>query len=141
MGVRSIDPFGQGRFGGVVFIGIGVAMLVAGLLLETTPIGIGYDRGLAGAIPIAALCFGPVAIAFGIWSYRAAPGSPKLAMPRADAKAMLASKPLPFWFCQSCHAFMAESAGGRCVECGSAIDCLEVASEGDRRTAMTSFAA
>lgn len=141
MGVRSIDPFGQGRFGGVVFIGIGVAMLVAGILLETTQIGVGYDGRLAGAIPIAMLCFGPVAIAFGIWSYRAAPGAAKLAMSRADAKALLASKPLPFWFCQSCHAFMAAAAGGRCVECGSAVDCLEVASEADRRTATTSFGA
>jgi hypothetical protein len=141
MGVRGIDPLGQGRFGGVVLMLVGAAMLVAGLLLETTPIGVGYDRGLAGAIPIAALCFGPVAIAFGIWSYRSAPANAKLAMSRADARALLASKPLPFWFCQKCHAFAAESAGGHCVECGSAVDCLEIATEADRRIATSAFGA
>ena len=52
---------------------------------------------------------------------------------------MVATHEPPFWVCTGCNNVMEENLDGRCTQCQSFADCLEVQNEGDREIALAAL--
>jgi hypothetical protein len=128
----DLSPKNLGRGGGIV-------LAIVGLLLTVVAFGMMSSGQSTGTIRLAVLMLGLALALIGVLAWRAAPKGPEQVMTREAALAELASHPLPFWICARCHAVMERNFGTGCTECGSTVDCLEVSTEADRKTATAAM--
>jgi hypothetical protein len=124
----DLSPKSLGRGGGVVVAAVGAVVTI-----------VGFGTAAGGIVQIAVLLLGIVFILVGVLAIRAAPKVSNQVMTREAALAELATHAVPFWVCGRCHAFMERNFGTGCTECGSTVDCLEVANEADRQTATSAM--
>jgi len=138
----DLSPKNIGRGGGVVLTVIGGLLMVVGVVMMSSTGEGGVDRfgnAAGGPVHLAVLLLGLVLTLIGVLAIRSAPRGPTQVMTRAEALAQLATHPLPFWICARCHFFMDRNYGTGCTECGATVDCLEVATEADRKTATSAM--
>lgn len=64
---------------------------------------------------------------------------PKPVMPLHALRTLVEAEPLGFWVCIRCRVLMPRNPTGECLECGSGVDCLEVATEADRSIALAAI--
>ena len=131
-----LDPDQMGRGGGVV------AMLVGAILLAAS----GYFTAVASSgssiwlWPFGMLG-GLLIFSVGVVGYRRgaqrvhAPSGMSLEALRSDVE----TRDLGFWVCTRCRVVMPRNLTGECLECGSGVDCLEVATDDDRRMALSAI--
>ena len=138
----DLSPKNLGRGGGAIIALIGMLLTIVGVGMMTSSGAGGVDRfgnAAGGPVHIAVLLLGLVLVLIGVLAVRAAPKGPTQVMTREAALAELANHPLPFWICGRCNAVMERNFGTGCTECGSTVDCLEVATEADRKTATAAM--
>jgi hypothetical protein len=90
-------------------------------------------------MPVVLLLIGIILLLLGGWSIRAGRNKLVIHMRRVELRAELERRELPFWVCLRCHNFMPRCPINACIECDSTVDCLEVASERDRVSALTAM--
>ncbi|MBC8073067.1 MAG: hypothetical protein IAG13_32390 [Deltaproteobacteria bacterium] len=90
-------------------------------------------------MPVVLLLTGIILLLFGGWSIRAGRSKVVMHMRRVELRAELERRELPFWVCLRCHHFMPSCPINACIECDSTVDCLEVASERDRTSALVAM--
>ncbi len=138
----DLSPKNLGRGGGIVATIIGAGVTIVGFAMRSSSGEGGVDRfgnAAGGIVELAVLLLGIVLVLVGVLAIRAAPKAGKEVMTREAALAELATHAVPFWVCARCHAFMERNFGTGCTECGSTVDCLEVANEADRKTATAAM--
>ena len=140
--MRFVETVGRSRAAGWGMLLGGLAQLVPILSFSdwTEPLRVyRVGRYASLSIPIGWLLIALAMVVFGIWTIRNAPHRPRITTTPEQLRERIATKPVPFWVCLHCHSFMDVNLTGECLECHSRVDCLEVASEGDRRTALTAL--
>lgn len=129
-----LDPDQMGRGGGIVamllgaiLVGAAVYMWIAGHVVLLGSLGV----GILGAVIVV---MGIVGLRRGIERARKPPG-----MSLAALRSVVETQELGFWVCIRCRVLMPRNLSGDCLECGSKVDCLEVATDEDRRTALSAI--
>ena len=128
------SPFSMGRFGGAMTIGLGVALVVAGLVVWDF-----VEYGHIPAMSYGLWFFGVSLVGTGIMGIRWAKPKVEPLMSRAAARVLLETKAPPFWVCLHCYSFMERNLVGECLRCNNTVDCLEVADESDRTIAISAM--
>lgn len=91
-----------------------------------------WPFGILGGLAI--LAAGVVGFRRGVEKARKAVG-----MPPGELRRLVESRELGFWVCTRCRVVMPRNLTGDCLECGSGVDCLQVASEDERRIALAAI--
>jgi hypothetical protein len=131
-----LDPDQMGRGGGIVGMAVGLILLSAATyftISTTSERGVWlWPFGILGGLLVFAA--GLVGYRRGVEKARVPEG-----MPLAALRTMVEAQALGFWVCTRCRVIMPRTLTGECLECGSGVDCLEVATETDRKVALAAI--
>lgn len=119
--------FGTGILAIVVGVGLLVAARIEGHISWWGLLAIAGGAGLL-----------MLAITYGRGGFSGrAKAAPKV--DRAQLRAQVETAALPFWVCGKCHTLSTHSTDGRCPNCESLTECVEVSQEDDRGIALAAL--
>lgn len=119
----DLTPQNLGRPGGVVAVLLGLAALVGAVYM--------VQQGWAAWLFVGAAAFGVAFVFAGVSAIRSAAPAVVEVMSKDELKRRIDDRRVPFSICVRCHAIVDGLAIG-CTACGSIVDCVQVATEGER---------